>query len=374
MSDHLLNDAAPASEVPERFDPETMQGQLLEAEHLARYRWAAQLAEGRRVLDAGCGTAYGTVLLAGAGAAQVVGLDRAAEVLDAVRATMPANVALEQGDVTSLPYEDGSFDVVVCFEVIEHLGDPGSALSEFRRVLAADGVLAVSSPNRNVYPPGNPHHVHEYTPDELEAELASRFAFATAERQHTWIASGVLDDEQFHLGEDALMTVDVRKLIADEPGGELYTVALAGQRELPRLRPIFELTTSVELRKWDELWHEQAVVLEQQRELLTAHEQVFSDHAITDGQLRNEMHQLRNQLAKTESELARMPELDAQLRELLDVNDQLLAMNHELQRRQVHLEQLEEIATRYTVLVESSSWKLTRFLRQAAALARKFAK
>ena len=183
MSDQLLNTSADTSEVPERFDPATMKGEIIEAEHLARYRWVSPLVAGRRVLDAGCGTAYGSVLLADAGAVEVIGVDLASEVLDSARPDMPVTVALEEGDVTTLPYEDGRFDFVVCFEVIEHLDDPGRALDEFRRVLSPDGVLAVSSPNREVYPPGNPHHVHEYTPTELEQALARRFAFVRLERQ-----------------------------------------------------------------------------------------------------------------------------------------------------------------------------------------------
>jgi SAM-dependent methyltransferase len=46
---------------PERFAPATMREELLAAEHLARYEWAAALAGGWRVLDAGCGTGYGAV-------------------------------------------------------------------------------------------------------------------------------------------------------------------------------------------------------------------------------------------------------------------------------------------------------------------------
>ncbi len=372
MSELALNPAGVPS-IPERFDPANMHGEVIEAEHLARYRWAAAIAAGRRVLDAGCGTAYGTSLLAEAGALEVTGVDRAGDVLACAREKMPATVVLAEADVTALPYEDGRFDLIVCFEVIEHLEDPGRALDEFRRVLSPAGVLAISSPNRDVYPPGNPHHVHEYTPDELELELSQRFAFTSVERQNTWISSGVLPDEQFRLGEDAAMdaSLQVRKLIADVPGSELYTVALAGQSELPVVQGSLELTAPVELRKWDVLWHEQAEVLGQQQELLTAHEQVFSDHTLMTSQLQREMDQLRNELAKSEFELARMPELDAQLRELLEVNDELLRLNHELQLRQTRMRDLEEIAERYGVLVGSSSWKLTRPLRQIGALLRR---
>ncbi|HST34295.1 MAG TPA: class I SAM-dependent methyltransferase [Solirubrobacteraceae bacterium] len=387
MSHQAPTTSAAGSEVPERFDPATMQGELLESEHLARYRWAARLAHGRRVLDAGCGTAYGSKLLAEAGALEVVGIDMAADVLDSVRAQMPANVVLEVGDVTSLGYADGRFDLVVCFEVIEHLEERGRALDEFRRVLSAGGVLVLSSPNRDVYPPGNPHHVHEYTPDELERELSPRFTHTRLERQHTWITSGVLDDAAFGRSDDEELDVDVRvrKLARDEPGAELYTVALAGQQDLPVTPGVLELATAVELRKWDRLWHEQARAIEQQAdvlaanekvlgeqaELFTAHDRLFAEQAVLEGQLRHEVDELRGQLAKTESELARMPALDAQLKELLKVNDETLAHNQALQERQVGY---DDLAARYAVVVQSTSWKLTAPLRRVGAIVRKLTK
>ena len=74
-----------ATNVPERFVPESMRDELLAAEHLARYEWAGGLAPGRRVLDAGCGTGYGAEMLAAAGAASVMGVDSAAAVVEAAR-------------------------------------------------------------------------------------------------------------------------------------------------------------------------------------------------------------------------------------------------------------------------------------------------
>ena len=67
--------------VPERFVPAEMHGQLVEAEHLARYLWATRFAAGRRVLDAGCGMGYGSVLLAAAGAESVEGVDASEAVI-----------------------------------------------------------------------------------------------------------------------------------------------------------------------------------------------------------------------------------------------------------------------------------------------------
>src|SRR6186997_360777 len=66
----------PSDQPVERFDPESFRGELVEAEHLARYRWAAAAVAGRDVLDAGCGEGYGSRLLAELGGARrCVGID-----------------------------------------------------------------------------------------------------------------------------------------------------------------------------------------------------------------------------------------------------------------------------------------------------------
>src|SRR5919108_205893 len=169
--------------VAERLVPPGGPGQNLAAGHPAPYPRAPARADGRRVLDAGCGTAYGSAILANAGAKEVVGVDVAAEVLAAVAPQMPDRVHLQEADVIHLPFEDGSFDFVVCFEVIEHVEATDAVLDELGRVLRDDGVLAISSPNRDAYLPGNPHHVREFVPDELEAALAKRFAAVRLYRQ-----------------------------------------------------------------------------------------------------------------------------------------------------------------------------------------------
>ena len=61
------------------------------------------------------------------------------------------NLAFVQASVTELPLADASVDLIVSFETIEHLAAQREMLAEFRRVLADDGVLVISSPNRPVY-------------------------------------------------------------------------------------------------------------------------------------------------------------------------------------------------------------------------------
>jgi SAM-dependent methyltransferase len=350
MPDAAVNVTNAEEPAAERFDPARMQGRMIESEHLARYRWATEFAAGRRVLDAGCGHGYGAALLAQAGATEVVGVDISQEVIDAAQESTRANVTLEVGDVTRLSHPDASFGLIVCFEVIEHLAEPDRALDEFARLLADDGILVVSSPNRDVYTKGNPHHIHEYLPDELNDALAARFPTVTLRRQHTWIASGILDDESFATGDDSpLPELTVRKLEVNEPGREIYTLAVAGRGPLPSDHGVIELNAPVELRQWDALWHEQRVAIEQQIELIGQQKRLLDTQQL-------ELGQLRHALVEAEREISVVHEQQAELAELHQLLEQLegVGADRDLYKR------------RYEDIAYSKSWRMTKFLRDIA--------
>src|ERR1035437_8402988 len=76
-------------------------------EHLARYAFAARLARGKRVLDAGRGAGYGSAELAQP-ALSVVGMDRAAEAIDFARAAHRfPNLGCERASCSALPHPEG---------------------------------------------------------------------------------------------------------------------------------------------------------------------------------------------------------------------------------------------------------------------------
>jgi len=107
------------------------------------------LNAGMDLLDVGCGPATITADLAERVApARVVGLDAASGALEAARATLaerdlPAGVELTDGDIMSLPFDDGTFDVAHAHQVLQHLSDPVGALAEMRRVTRPGGIVAV---------------------------------------------------------------------------------------------------------------------------------------------------------------------------------------------------------------------------------------
>src|ERR1700761_2599769 len=133
-------------ENPERFDPAAEGGRLIESEHRARYRWAARLVDGKAVLDCACGTGYGLEMYKQAGATALTGVDISAEAVAATKERCGEATVL-QGDLRELPLADDSFDVVTCFETIEHVENAAAAIAELRRVLKPDGILVISSPN-----------------------------------------------------------------------------------------------------------------------------------------------------------------------------------------------------------------------------------
>ncbi len=163
----------------ERFTPECVREIWLE--HWHRYAFALPLARGKRVLDAACGEGYGSALLATV-ASSVMGLDISEQTIAhaAARYGEAAALSFRCADVAALDgYADGSFDLIVSFETLEHLYAQEAMLDGFARLLAPGGVLLVSTPDRRTYSdiPGfrNEHHVRELYRDEFEALLVARF-------------------------------------------------------------------------------------------------------------------------------------------------------------------------------------------------------
>lgn len=212
----------------ERLVPNVQHGELVHAEHLARYLLAARLAPGRRVLDVACGEGYGTEMLARGGARTAIGADVDGPTVE--RANARYSGEFDQADIAALPFDDDSFDLIVSFETIEHVPDAGSALTELARVLAPGGLLLISTPNTHEYLVDNEFHTREFSHEEFAALLGERFPSVRLLYQHNWLLSAVLGEEALREGSGtAPLDIDVRKTVGLEPGQELYTLALCGE-------------------------------------------------------------------------------------------------------------------------------------------------
>ena len=151
----------------------------IHAAHMHRYLAAVDMCQGKRVLDIACGFGYGAAMLIRNGAAEVVGADiDAASIANAAETYAHPGLSFVTTDITRpLPFEEASFDVILCYETIEHIAEQSGFLGELKRVLTSDGVLVISTPDkRKANPEPNPFHVKELTEAEFLALVQGQFA------------------------------------------------------------------------------------------------------------------------------------------------------------------------------------------------------
>lgn len=150
-------------------------------EHLSRYLFATRLARHKRVLEIACGAGYGAAELARV-ADCVVALDVAHDAVVAAKTSYATpNQRYLTASAEAIPLRSGSFDLIVAYEVIEHLPSWTALIEEAKRLLAPGGQFIVSTPNKSYYADTrkqvgpNPFHVHEFEYEEFENALKETF-------------------------------------------------------------------------------------------------------------------------------------------------------------------------------------------------------
>jgi 2-polyprenyl-3-methyl-5-hydroxy-6-metoxy-1,4-benzoquinol methylase len=181
---------------------------LIAAEHVHRYRLAAALCTGLRVVDLACGSGYGSAILRES-APSVVGVDNDRETVDTARATVgcEADISFEAADAVEYlrrPISD-DHDAVVCLEGLEHLADLDGAVDALSR-LSQDGIrVIVSVPNSRTFAEQNEFHLTDFGFDEA-MELADRLGGATVLYQ--FMAEGSLIQREQGGSLDAQRVLD----------------------------------------------------------------------------------------------------------------------------------------------------------------------
>lgn len=166
---------------------------LTEYEHFPRYGYAELYAKDARVLDFGCGTGYGTARLASVAGA-VVGLDISQEAIAWARAThRNPKLQFEQRSDLGNGLPQSSFDLVTCFEMIEHVDHATqiATIASVSKLLKPGGKLVISTPDPQftaAYGP-NPYHLREMTHAEFTELLSADFKHVAMLKQ--WVRPSI---------------------------------------------------------------------------------------------------------------------------------------------------------------------------------------
>ncbi|OMC54676.1 SAM-dependent methyltransferase [Mycobacterium sp. IS-836] len=185
--------------------------------HEVVYERLAPRCAGRDVLEAGCGEGYGADLIAGI-ARRVVAVDYDETAVAHVRARY-ARVDVMQANLADLPLPDASVDVVVNFQVIEHLWDQAQFVAECARVLRPSGLLMISTPNRITFSPGrdtpvNPFHTRELNAREL-TELLVDGGFGEVSISGVFHGPRLREMDARHGG--SIIDAQIARAVADAP-------------------------------------------------------------------------------------------------------------------------------------------------------------
>jgi len=133
----------------------------------------AEKYAGGDVLEVGCGEGRGIDLLSNK-AHTFTAVDKIKPVIDNLQKKHPAARLLSMNIPPLTGLADHAYDLVVSFQVIEHIQDDALFLQEIQRVLKPGGTALLTTPNRRLSLTRNPWHIREYLPEELE-QLAKKF-------------------------------------------------------------------------------------------------------------------------------------------------------------------------------------------------------
>ena len=171
----------PPAAMPDPHEYSTLDSPMEVPVQVAAYELAVRqyVRPGDRVLDVGFGLGYGMVRMAEK-AEQLIGIEidrravcRGKRLVKEIRQI----IAVKHYDGRTIPYDDNSFDVVACVDVLEHVPDYMGFLQEMVRV--SRRVVFVSTPNRRPEytrrdgRPKNLWHLREWSYEELDLVLCS---------------------------------------------------------------------------------------------------------------------------------------------------------------------------------------------------------
>jgi GT2 family glycosyltransferase/2-polyprenyl-3-methyl-5-hydroxy-6-metoxy-1,4-benzoquinol methylase/glycosyltransferase involved in cell wall biosynthesis len=316
-TEHLAPTARRIEWTGERCVPWTDDLQVI-YEHYHRYALAACYTTGARVLDLACGEGFGPALL-GAGAREVVGVDSDPQTVEhAVAHYRQDNLHFTIGSMidSDLLADAQPFDVITCFEALEHVEEQETLIAVVRRLLKPGGLFLTSTPDVTVYSHehgnDNPFHVRELTEPQFRALLGGSFAHVAILRQN--VAAGSLITSKEGRGPGTAQS------LRRAPGGgwrvtpelaHTYLLGVASDAalpELPRINVLVDpdLTLVRDAHRALSQQHHRAAELSSE---LTDYQQQATAAREQLQQRDEQVHQLRSELAATQRRAQRAESL-----------------------------------------------------------------
>lgn len=204
-------------------------------EHLHRYIISHELVKGLSVLDIACGEGYGTNLLAKS-AKEITGIDIDENtIIHAQKTYTSKNLIFKKGSITNIPEPENKFDVIVCFETLEHIDEHEKALTELKRVLKQEGIIIISTPDKKYYSgiPNyhNPFHKKELYEHEFKSLITSFFKYSRYYSQRSLAASLILEEDENSI--KTFFTGDYDSIKEQTSFYGVFKIAVASDNQIP---------------------------------------------------------------------------------------------------------------------------------------------
>ncbi len=154
--------------------------------HVKRYKFANRFVKNKRVLEVGCAYGFGKLILRNY--LQYVGIDIDQKAISWARNNIDSGSFLITDDFVT-KFSEQSFDIVLAFEVIEHVEDPKIFLNFLKKYCKPGGKIIISTPNGYYSKHAkekfrNKFHIDEYSLPELKSFISDLGFSATYYKEH----------------------------------------------------------------------------------------------------------------------------------------------------------------------------------------------
>lgn len=269
----------------EQMIPEYNKGQIIYFEHLIRYLFASQFVKDKIVLDAACGSGYGSKILALAGAKKVIGVDIRKDVVKYAKENYShKNIEYKVCDLSLLNLPEKSIDVVVSFETIEHVEDPEVLMKRLKGFLKKDGVAVWSTPDKKHTTHDNEFHLHEMSLSEFRGVLKKMFKFNVFFKQINLVSTSVFDvrgRSNSDLSPNFFRLSDTEIFVNDFPKTKgVYQIAVSSEKKV-MIRNYSSLFYDTDATHFKKILGEQEARFKDRINALIKHRDIYDTSGLT---------------------------------------------------------------------------------------------